>query len=399
MDAKIRKTIVIQLIIVVVSVGFFFGTMAWYPMGEEYSWDKIETRHEELGGAAVYGYTFQDYENFMHSPVKDDYLTYIYDGLDVAFVKAQWCYLGLDNDTLDTESLDNLTLYVNDLAAHGLQVVIHTWVSSYSPNWLYPQVPELVGKSDRWMGIDPDTDNATLQQQRKILKNSNVKYHQMLCDYFVSKGIDQHIRGFCLDDETQSEYWGDFFEEITDLLLTYNRSWRIGAMFNRYDKYKMTGDYGMTCNYMDPYNQDPEFIRKIQYAYQESGVDNISVLIDAMGGHEDESFHKKMRREAWISWFMGVHSIGWYTYIYPSDEWAVVKWNNGNGPIATDKTQTALDSKIDIDLLDSAYEKIYESTDSNEKSGWKSKLLEAYNLARKNKFDQARGLIQEVVDA
>lgn len=399
MDSKVKKVLIVQSIIIISSLGLFFGTMAWYPMGEEYDWDRIERRQEVLGGASMYGYTFQDYDVFMHSTAKDDYLQYVYDGLDFAFVKAQWSVLGIDNDTLNTEFLDNLTLYVNELAANGLQVVIHTWVSSYSPEWLYPLVPELVGKSARWMGMDPDSTNETLLEHRRILKNSMIRFHEMLCDYFVNEGIDQHIRGFCLDDETQSDYWTDFFSEITDLLLTYNSSWRIGAMFNRYDKYKMTGDTGMTCNYMDPYNQDPEFIRKIQYAYDISGVDNISVLIDAMGGHDDVAFHKKMRREAWISWFMGVDSIGWYTFIYPSDEWAVLKWNGGQTPIETDKTRAAIAAKVDIDTLDSAYQKIYNIPNEEQKESWKTTLLEAYHLARINRFNDARNLVQEVIDA
>ncbi|MHA1820037.1 MAG: hypothetical protein ACTSVC_06155, partial [Promethearchaeota archaeon] len=329
-----------------------------------------------------------------------EYIDLVAQGLDFAFVHAQWSVVGKEgNDSLDLNYLGNLTNYIKALRAKGVQVVIHIWVSSYSPAWLYPLVPELVGQPDRWSGIDPNTTNQTALEHRQILKNSMIYYVQRLCNYFNSSGLISDIRGWCLDDETSSEYWADFFRDITKVLLSYNASWRIGAMFNRYDKYHLTGETGMTTNYMDPYDSDYRFVQKITYAYQVSGVNNISVLIDAMGPHDDEGSNNMMRREAWIAWFMGADSIGWYTYLYPTDKWACVKWNDGNGPITSAKTQAAINTKSDVHLLNKVYAKIYNTNNTTLKNEWTNELFTAYRLAKINQFNDAVSILNQIMEA
>jgi len=402
LPANAKKIGAINIIIVGFVLSSFFGAIAVVGNPSDILLDRIESRHAEFGGADMYGYTFIDWETLMSldPSIQDAYINTVTDALDFAFVHTQWNAVGnLDNETLDDYYLGNLTDYINALAVKGVQVVIHTWVSSYSPNWIKPLVPELYGQKDRWQGIDPETTNTTLLEHRNILKDSMVYYHKRLCDYFVANSLIDNIRGWCLDDETQSENWNDFFESITDVLLSYNASWKIGAMFNRYDKYHITGDAGMTCNYMDPYDQDPTFIQKITYAYQNSGVNNISVLISAMDPHDNIVFQQKMRRQAWIAWFMGAESIGCYTYLYGTDEWACVKGNGGAGPIITGKTLAAIESKIDIHKLNDAYAKIYGESDASVKQNLLNTLLRAYAEAKINHFDIARSLVQEVLAA
>jgi hypothetical protein len=122
-------------------------------------------------------------------------------------------------------------------------------------------------------------------------------------------------------------------------------------------------------------------------------------MISAMNDHNDITFQQKMRRQAWIAWFMGVESIGWYTYLYGTDDWACVRWNSGNGPIITGKTLAAIESKIDVDKLNSAYAKIYGESDEVVKQNLLNTLLRAYSEAKINHFDIARSLVQEVLAA
>ena len=399
MKRDVKKIVMSQMILIVMVLGLFIGAVAFIKNPEDYSLERMESRFQRSGGASMYGYTFVDWETLLQSSAKDEYINYVVQGLDFAFVQAQWSVVcNVDNDTLNEDYLGNLTLYIKELADEGVQVVIHTWVSSYSPNWIKPLVPELYGQGDRWQGIDPNTENETALEHRQILKDSMVHYHDILADYFINEGVGDSIRGFCLDDETQSEHWVDYFEEVTDVLLSYNASWRIGSMFNRHDKYHMTGETGMTCNYLDPYDHDQKFVQKIDYAFDVSGVNNISVLIDAMGSHDNTAFHNKMRRQAWIAWFMGVDSIGWYTYLYGTDDWAALKWNSGNGPIITDKTYAALNATIDVHNLNDAYAKISTESDESIKSQMLNRLFNAYDEVKKNNFDQAREIVVEVIN-
>lgn len=348
---------------------------------------------------AMYGYVFLDWESLMSSGVEDQYMDLVNQCLDFCYIHAQWSKCALDNDTLEQDYLGNLTAFIAGLGARGVQVVVHVWVSSYSPSWMHPFVPELIGKGDRWDGIDPDTTNSTLLQHRNALKWSMVHFQEMLCTYFIDENVDQHILGFCLDDETQSENWLDFFSELTTTIHGFNSSWETMAMFNRIDKYHLTGDAGMDVHGMDPYNDDAKFVEKIHLGYELSGVDKVSVLIDAMGDHDNTIFHDKMRRQAWIAWFMGADSIGWYTFLYGSDDKACARnrWISGQGPLITAKTNATIETAIDIGKLNEAWNAV-QALPQNEQHHSLEQLQDAYALAKVNDFDGARLKVQEVID-
>ncbi|MHA1700619.1 MAG: hypothetical protein ACTSWN_17410 [Promethearchaeota archaeon] len=394
----VRKVAFVQGFVIILVISLFFTTVALIKNPSDYLPDRI-AREDRKG--MMYGYVFVSWEDFMHTSVAGEYMDLIAQCLDFCFVHAQWSVIGVDNNTLNMNYLGNLTDFIRAMGSRGVQVVVHVWVSSYSPTWMYQYTPELVGQPDRWAGIPPNTTNETAMQHRNALKWSMIHYIDMLCQYLVDQGLSSNILGFCLDDETQSEYWLDFFAAITTVIHSFNSSWETMAMFNRPDKYHMTGDAGMDVNAMDPYDQDTTLVQKITYAYHVSGVDKISVLLDAMYEHDDSVNHRKMRRQAWISWFMGADSIGWYTFMYPTDRWACVinGWKNGSSPQITNKTWTAIETAKDIRYLNQAQEKINNANDSEGKEVWVAKLKEAYELAKINRFSSARKLVLEVVNS
>jgi hypothetical protein len=393
-----KKTTICSVVIIVIVVTAYFATITAINDSPDYRPDDL-AREDRRG--AMYGYVFLPWENLLASGVAGEYMDLIEQCLDFAYVHAQWSVIGKDNNTLNTNYLGNLTQFIKGLSDRGVQVVIHIWVSSYSPKWMQSYTPELVGQKDRWQGIDPkSTDNATIEH-RNSLKWSMEHFMELLCQYFIDQGVKDDIIGFCLDDETQSDYWLDFFESISDVVHGFNASWETMAMFNRYDKYYMTGAAGMDVNAMDPYDQDERLIQKVNYAYQHSGVKKISVLLDAMGDHNDTVFHTKMRRQAWISWFLGADSIGWYTFLYGNDKWACARnrWAEGKGPIITAKTRATINAALDIRALNEAYGKIQTSNITADKTEWTNKLLKAYDYAKSNEFTKAEILVQEVLEA
>jgi len=397
MDKVSRRVAMIQACIVIGLVSSYFITIATIQTPPDYLPDRI-ARSDRKG--AMFGYVFLPWETLMANlSVANQYMDLVAECLDFCIVHCQWSVCGKSNDTLNLNYLENLSLFIAGLYTRGVQVVIHVWTSSYSPAWLYPFVPELIGKGDRWQGIDPATTNATLLQHRQVLKWSIVHYQQLLCQYFIGKGLGNAILGYCLDDEPQSEYWMDFFHDLTVAIHVVNSSWETMAMINRVDKYHMTGDAEMDVNGMDPYDQDGTFIDKITYAYQVSGVNKLFVLIDAMGGQDDAVFHAKMRRQAWIAWFMGADAIGWYTFLYSNDQWACAlnRWSQQLGPGITAKTIAANETASDVRLLNQAYKKIAASSNETARSAWTAKLLEAYAQAKFNRFTKARALVQEVL--
>nr|MDO8109788.1 hypothetical protein [Candidatus Sigynarchaeota archaeon] len=397
MDGRSRKIAFVQICLLASLVSSYFITIAAIQTPSDYLPDRL-SRIGRRGD--MYGYVFLSWDQLMaNQTVADQYMDLVAQCLDFCYVHCQWNGVAKDNDTLDLDYLGNLSAFISGLGSRGVSVVIHVWVSSYTPSWMYPYVPEVVGQDDRWQGIDPATMNATALQHRQALKWSMIRYQQLLCQYFIGKGLGSNIKGFCLDDEPQSEYWLDLFQDLTDVIHGFNSSWETMAMFNRIDKYHMTGDAGMDVHAMDPYDQDGRFIEKITYAYQVSGVDKISVLIDAMGAHDDVVFHAKMRRQAWIAWFMGADSIGWYTFLYGNNDWAcaISRYTDGLGPGITAKTNATIETAIDVDLLNQAYAKISGTSNPVTRSVLTSKLLAAYAHAKLNEFIEARALLEEVL--
>lgn len=389
-----RTATLVQAGLIAFLASSFFITIALVPVPADYLPERI-ARADRKG--MMYGYVFLPWEQLMASGVAEDYMDLVAQCLDFCYVHAQWSVCGLDNDTLNENYLGNLTTFIAGLGARGVKVIIHVWVSSYSPTWMHAHTPELVGQGDRWQGIDPATTNATLLAHRNALKWSMVRYHELLCQHLRDAGVEDHVMGFCLDDETQGTNWTDFFTALTSTTKAFNASWETMVMFNRPDMYHVTGEAGMDVHAMDPYVQDEKFVQMISYAYLHSGVDKISVLIDAMGDHDDVAFHAKMRRQAWIAWFMGADSIGWYTFMYGNDQWACARnrWTSGLGPGITAKTIAANETATDIRMLNAAYAKVLGSGDG----GGMADLERAYVLAKRNDFTGARAIVKGVLGA
>ncbi len=119
-----------------------------------------------------------------------------------------------------------------------------------------------------------------------------------------------------------------------------------------------------------------------------------------MGGHDDGQFHDKMRRQAWIAWFMGADSIGWYTFMYGNDVWACARnrWTEGLGPGITAKTNATIEAAIDVRKLNEAYANV-RAMPASEQGQWMALLEKAYARAKVNDFTGARQAVQEVIDA
>ncbi|MHA1731425.1 MAG: hypothetical protein ACTSU5_05755 [Promethearchaeota archaeon] len=410
-----RQTAIVQAGMIALVLVAFFGTIWLTQDPQDYLPERI-SRPTRRG--VTTGYTFLDWKALMNSGVADSYVDLIARGLDVALVHAQWSVIcrnssavpepqrsSVDyfNSTLvDQDYLGNLSAFIRALGLRGVQVVVHVWVSSYTPDWMYPFTPELVGQKDRWPGIDPNTTDPEARQHRDALKYSMVRFQQMLCQYFVDQGLGDDIFGFCLDDETTTSNWTDFFSALTTTIRSFNSSWETMAMFNRHEAYQYTADSGMTMNGMDVYNHDADFVQHLTYAYEHAGTDKLFVIIDAMNEHDAKPENDKLRREAWIAWFMGADAIGWYSFLSGREEWscAKIQYQDGLPPGETSKTKAALAACEDVHDLNAAWDKVTSvGRDSPEGRRLETSLLRAYAEAKASNFEGARDLLEGVLRA
>jgi hypothetical protein len=405
-----KKIIASQLILIIFVSTLFIVTVIKTENPKDYRPDKLSLPDRK---GTITGYTFLDWEVLMaNSSLAEEYMDLAALSLNTTYVHCQWSVVGkAGNGTLDLNYLGNLTLFIQGLANRSMNVLIYTWVSAYTPNWMFTHVPEVdsgYGESKtNWYGIDPATTDSSLQTQRIILKNSILHYYDLLTQYFIDKGLADHIIGFNLDDEMNIDpnspneecYWLDFYQEITALIHNKKDQWEVQAMMYNTNTYKLGGPAGFDVNSIDVFTQDLELIERIEYSYNVSGVEKISIILDAMFHHESQTDLDKLHRHAWIAWFMGCDQIGYYSFYYGYPFWscAIVRFQDGLGPQLTVKTQLTFTIAQEISLLNQAYKKIQSTSNALTKGNLEEKLLNAYNHARANEFSQARILLEEVV--
>jgi hypothetical protein len=397
-NSRKKKVIITQILLISITLSLFIGTIIKTENPKDYRPDKLAILDRK---GTINGYTFLPWEEIMpNSSLANEYMDLAAKSLNCCYINTQWQYVGLDNDTLDLNYLGNLSLFIKGMAQRNVSVLIYTWVSSYSPKWMYYYTPELKGKSECWFGIDPKSQNSTSIDHRNSLKWSMVRYYEMLCDYFINNSLADNIIGFNLDDETNGQNWNDFFKVITDVIHSKKVSWDVQAMWYTLDTYKIAGEVGFDVNGLDSYTQDLELIQRIEYSYQNSGVEKVSVILSAMFEHDVQQDMDRLRRLFWISWFMGADQIGYYSYYYGDPKWscAIVGYDEKLGPITTDKTRNTFEIAKDISLLNQAYDKLNLTTNIELYSNMEVKLLKAYSLAKASQFNKARDLIYEVLN-
>ncbi|MHA1338353.1 MAG: hypothetical protein ACTSRZ_00445 [Promethearchaeota archaeon] len=415
---KSKKFIAMQIIISSIVLVSFFSTIIIIKNPDDYLPDKISLPDRK---GTIFGYTFLEWETLMANETNAaKYMDLAARSLNCCYVHCQWEIVGLSNNSLNLNYLGNLSLYIKGLAARGLKVQIYTWISSYSPSWMFNFVPELVdpntGKCKTcWYGINPNSQNTTEIQHRNILKWSMLHYYDLLSQYFIDNELEENISGWNLDDETNIDpnspdgksYWNDFFKEITDLLHSKSDKWEVHAMWLSINTYEIAGIAGFDVNAFDAYCQDQELIQRITYSYQNSGVEKCSVVLSAMFLPNDIYALTKMRRLAWICWFMGVDEIGWYSFYYgdmEGESWtcAILHYNDPipKGPERTKKTDAVEEIARDYYLLNKAWKKIEavgRTTDFGKKL--ENKLIKSYYFAKASMFDKAMQILMEVINA
>lgn len=418
MDKRIKFVLMLQIIFISFTISTFFITLNVIEDPEDYLPDRISNPTRK---GTINGYTFLDWENLMsNQSLAEEYMDLAARSLNCTYVHCQWSIVGLDNDTLNLDYLDNLTLWIKGMAERNVKTLIYTWVSAYSPDWMIEYTPELVNPETGkirtcWYGIDPNTSNQTKLLHRNNLKNSMLRYYEMLIDYFIGEGVMNNITGFNLDDETNIDpdspdgksYWNDFFADITDYIHSRNANWEVHAMWLSRETYEIAGIAGFDINAFDAYTQDAEIVQRITYSYMYSGVEKASVVLSAMYLPEDMVSMIQAQRQAWICWFMGVDSIGWYSFYYgdmSGDSWtcAILHYTEEvpMGPERTAKTDAVEEIADDFYNLNRAWEKIESSGRSSDVGKLLEKrLLRAYYYAKASKFDRARTILSEVVNA
>ncbi|MBD3352010.1 MAG: hypothetical protein GF364_11040 [Candidatus Lokiarchaeota archaeon] len=417
MDISLKRVAVIQIILISSTLAFFFTGISVIENPEDYRPEKI-ARSDRKG--TIYGYAFLDWEILMpNSAVAEEYMDLAAKSLNCCYVHCKWSTVCPTNDTLNYNYLNNLSLFIEGMAERDVQVVIYAWVSAYSPEWMFEYTPELqdsvTGKAKTcWYGIDPNDPDPNVQEHRRYLKYSMLNYYDNLSQYFIDNGLMDNITGWNLDDETNIDpnspdgqsYWNDFFTEITELLHAKHADWDVQAMFLHEETYKIAGIAGFDINAFDAYCQDMELIQRIKYSYEKSGVDRCSVLLSAMYLEDDTVSLIRMRRLAWISWFMGVDSVGWYSFYYgtqPDESWtcAIIHLDEDPllGPDRTTKTDQTEAVARDFYILNSAWDQLESvGRTTSEGRSLEKKLLKSYKLAKASKLDQARDLIEEAFD-
>ncbi len=334
-------------------------------------------------------YTYLYYmDEIWGDPHRDLWLDDIADSFDYVYIPCSWRPIHITNDSVDAGYLQNFTRVMNALGDRGCEIFIHSWYSSYHPEWLEEFVPELIGTETRWEGLKESDDNFP------TLLATNLRYIGLLAQFFISEGVS-NIIGWCLDDETSSDNWAPFIEGSKALLHSLFPGIKVTIMFNSPDRYWMA-QYADVLS-IDPYDSDAGVAAKIRYGWSQ-GFTNISVLLSGMDDFTPENYNR-MRRQGWIAWFMGAEDIGWRCYnIYwhgyragvPNDRFVIPY--NSSGPVQTPKSQAVKDFGGDLNLLKSVEALRLQALDLEDvvsANTLEAIQREAYGLARENLFDEA----------
>jgi len=342
----------------------------------------------------LYTYLYY-YDEILGDPNCNAWLDDIAAKFDYVYIIAPWGTYFKSNTTLDEVGLTNVTRIMKALGDRGCNVVVHTWYSSYHPKWLEFDVPELIGTEVRWAGMSIDNPHYD------TLMFTNLQYLKLLTGYFLGQSVS-NIIGFCLDDETSSDNWMKVCMESTKFLHSVNSNWNITSMFSNERRYHMAGVMDYLA--LDPYDDDIGVMEKIRYGHS-LGVGKLSVLLNGMDNDTEEN-GLRMRRQAWIAWFMGADSIGWWCYnIYwhgfrggVPNNWFFMPYHT-NGPQITNKSQAITDFNSDIILLRALESKRLASIESGNSiltQQIETGLQTAYSYAKSNDFTTAVQKLQEV---
>jgi 6-pyruvoyl-tetrahydropterin synthase len=352
----------------------------------------IEINEPRSGDLYTYLY---NYDQILGDPNKDKWLDDIADSFDFVYLLVVWRNAHKTNDTLNMDYMYNITEIAKELSNRGCEIVIHTWISSYHPSWLVQYVPELSGTSVRWQGLPEDHPNYW------TLTYTNLNYQRLVAEHFQSHNIT--VQGFCLDDETLSDNWGKHMRLARDLLHSINSSWYVTVMFSSDKQYHLARNLDFLS--IDPYGVDEDVAHRIRYS-RSLGFEKISVLLSGMG-EENEFNGRKFRRHAWMAWFMGAYSIGWWCYnIYwhgtragePND-WFFMPYSP-NGPTPGPKGLSIREFRTDNNLLNQIEAKrlkALQDQDLAKAEHYRTMLDKAYKLALVDNFDDARGILKEVL--
>jgi len=342
----------------------------------------------------LYTYLYY-YDEILGDPNKDKWLDDIADSFDFVYLLVVWRDAHKTNDSLNMDYLYNITEIGKELNKRGCELVIHTWISSYHPSWLVPHCPPLNGTSVRWQGL-PETD-----PYYWTLTYTNLQYIRLVAEHFQSQNLT--IQGFCLDDETQSDNWGQHMRLAKDLLHSINSSWYVTAMFCTSQLYHLAKNLDFLS--LDPYGPDEDVASRIKFSWS-LGFEKLSVLLNGMGA-DNSTNGLRMRRQAWIAWFMGADSIGWWCYnIYwhgiragePND-WFFMPYSE-DGPTYGPKGTAVKEFRQDNDLLNQIEAKRLQALnnqDLTKANHYRTMLDKAYDLALNDDFDGARKILNEVL--
>jgi hypothetical protein len=355
----------------------------------------IETKEINISRSGkLYTYLYY-YDEILGDPNKDKWLDDIADSFDFVYLLVPWASVHKSNDSLDLTFLHNITIIGRELNNRGCDLVIHVWISSYHPSWLIQFVPELNNTNPRWVGL-PET-----HQNYWTLLYTNLQYIKLVANYFQSQNLS--ILGFCLDDETQSENWAQHMRMARDMLHEINSSWWVTVMFATSQLYHLAKNLDFLS--LDPYDVDEGVAAKIKYAWS-LGFSKLSVLLNGMDEDTEESGNR-MRRQAWIAWFMGADSIGWWCYnIYwhgyrggQPNNWFFMKYSP-DGPQYGPKGYAVKLFNQDNDLLNHIEAKRLQALnnqDLQKANYYRTQLDRAFKYALQNDFTRANATLMEVI--
>jgi len=343
---------------------------------------------EPLLGTYIYYFDSTD----AYNPYLDGILDDLDDMVNIVMVSIKGSFIFPNNWTPDFSSLNRVKNLLGNLSAHGIDAIIHLYSTHGLPSWVEENSTETYVKNGYRIQVPPNdwTYWNYMEQYCKITAN------------FLNG--TSNIYGYCLADEPNTNMYVDLYGNMSLWLKSVNPELQITIMLNRVTAYEA---YEPVCDFfaIDPYQSDIDFANTLKSA-REATDKKIIVLQSGMGSDDGVSA-LRMRREAWIAWFMGADQIWFWSYnIYwegfrggePND-WHVVRWDpNDNRVLRTSKADAAVEIKRDIELLSEIDGYLFQSdADSDIKAELIESQMEAYYWALQNNFERARLQLIEAV--
>lgn len=381
-----RLAVVVAIGIIAVNIGSIFYGL-YYPQLYIYARDY---HREPYTGTYVYYLDSSEYYEDHWDTIYDD----LEDMANVILLSAKATSLDQGaNMPFDETALQRIKNMESNITSRNMQVIIHLYCTHAIPTWVEENSTEAYVKNGYRIQYPPDD-----WTYWSYMEN----YTRFVANFF--KDTDM-IMGYCMADEPNTIQYAELLGNMSDWIKDEDPQAQTTVMLNEVDFYET---YEPFCDFfsVDPYQDDQDFARSLKRA--RDVTDKKLIVLQSGMGDDDNLMYMRMRRQAWIAWFMGADQIWFWSYnIYwesgmRQDEvntWHVCRWDSiNNQTIRTSKGDAAVEIKRDVLLLSQIDGYLFNETgDPAIKSNINELQIRAYRYVMNNNFLKARLLITEAV--